>query len=91
MYYLCSENKGADHLRGYRELICVFVFAYAKIRFSHDEAHFIACDHHVLLSHFSHLLIVSDIWKPRPIKMQLFLMVSSYLLYKLSYLVMRKW
>ena len=48
-YYLCSENKGADQLRGYREgnheadlrlkLICVFVFAYAKRWFSHDAAH----------------------------------------------------
>ena len=38
MYYLCSENKGADQLRGYKKLICVFVFAYAKSRFSHDEA-----------------------------------------------------
>ena len=27
---MCSENKGADQLRGYRKLICVFVFAYAK-------------------------------------------------------------
>ena len=38
-YYLCSENKGADQLRGYRsaviaKLICVFAFAYAKCLFS---------------------------------------------------------
>ena len=33
LYYLCSENKGAGQLR-------VFVFAYAKSRFSHNEAHF---------------------------------------------------
>ena len=32
MFYPCSENKGAD------QLICVFVFAYAKSRFSHNEA-----------------------------------------------------
>ena len=32
LYYPCSENKNADQLR-------VFVFAYAKIRFSHDAAH----------------------------------------------------
>ena len=32
LHYLCSENKGA-------ELICVFVLAHAKSRFSHDEAH----------------------------------------------------
>ena len=45
MYYLCSENKGAVQLRGYREvttkLICMFVFAYAKSRFSHNAAHMI--------------------------------------------------
>ena len=34
MYYQCSENEGADQ-------ICAFGFAYAKIRFSNDEAHFI--------------------------------------------------
>ena len=32
LYYPCSENKGAD------QLICVFVFAYAKRWFSHDAA-----------------------------------------------------
>ena len=37
--YLCSENKGADQLRNYHTLICVFVFAYAKNMFSHDAAH----------------------------------------------------
>ena len=41
LYYLCSENKGADQLLGYCELICVFVFAYAKIPFSHDAAQII--------------------------------------------------
>ena len=35
LYYPCSENKGADSAK----LICVFVLAYAKIRFSHDIAH----------------------------------------------------
>ena len=34
--YPCSENKGADQLRG--KLICAFVFAYAKCWFSHDMA-----------------------------------------------------
>ena len=29
LYHLCSDNKGAD-------LICVFVFTYAKCWFSHD-------------------------------------------------------
>ena len=32
LYYLCSENKGAD-------LICAFVFAYADYWFSHAVAH----------------------------------------------------
>ena len=41
IYYLCSENKGADQLRGYREAdLRLFFFAYAKSRFSHDKAHF---------------------------------------------------
>ena len=37
--YPCSENKGADQLRGYR----VFVFAYADCWFSHEAAHIIEC------------------------------------------------
>ena len=43
LYYPCSENKGADQLRGYAKLICAFVFAYAKIRFSHNAAHIQRC------------------------------------------------
>ena len=35
MFYLYSENKGAD-----QRLNCAFVFAYAKSRFLHDMAHF---------------------------------------------------
>ena len=30
----CSEYKGADWL-----IVCVFIFAYAKSKFSHDAAH----------------------------------------------------
>ena len=40
LYYQCSENKGADQLHS-AQLICVFVFAYAKSQFSHDAAHII--------------------------------------------------
>ena len=40
LYYPCSENKGADQLPVTAKLICVFVFAYAKTRFSHDVVHF---------------------------------------------------
>ena len=52
LYYLFSKNKGADQLCSYcpfvqplcfvtvtAQLICVFVFAYAKMWFSHDEAY----------------------------------------------------
>ena len=39
LYYLCKENKGADQLRSYAQLICAFVYAYAKNMFSHDAAH----------------------------------------------------
>ena len=41
LYSLCSENKGVDQLWVFAKLICFFVFAYAKSRFSHNEAQFI--------------------------------------------------
>ena len=41
LYWLYSENKGADSFAVTAKLICVFVFANTKSRFSHDEAHFI--------------------------------------------------
>ena len=34
-HYPCSENRGATVTA---QLICVFVFAYAKSQFSHDRA-----------------------------------------------------
>ena len=43
LYYQCSENKDTDQLRGYREAdlrLCFRLFAYAKSRFSLNEAHF---------------------------------------------------
>ena len=43
LYYLCGEDKGTG------QLICTFVFAYAKSRFSHDAAH---------SSHFSQRSII---------------------------------
>ena len=40
LYYLCSENKGADQLRGYREADLRLCFRYIEDRwFSHDVAH----------------------------------------------------
>ena len=38
LYYLCSENKGADQLRGYREADLCLCFRVCKNRFSHDAA-----------------------------------------------------
>ena len=40
LYYLCSENKDADPLRGYREADLRLCFCICKSRFSHNEAHF---------------------------------------------------
>ena len=51
LHYPCSENKGADQLRGY--LICVFVFAYADCWFSHWAAHF---NHLVFFCKYTDLL-----------------------------------
>ena len=40
MYYLCSENKGADQLHVYCAAdLCLCFRIYAKSRFSHDAAH----------------------------------------------------
>ena len=41
MYYLCSENNGADLLPVTSQLICAYVFTYAKSRFSHDVAYIV--------------------------------------------------
>ena len=38
MFFLCSENKDADTCKTVQP-ICVLVFSYANIRFSHDAAH----------------------------------------------------
>ena len=41
LYYLCSETKALIIFAVTPKLVCVFVFAYAKNRFSHDVAHLI--------------------------------------------------
>ena len=42
LYYLCSENKGADQLCGYRKADLRLCFRICKKkRFSHDEAQMI--------------------------------------------------
>ena len=38
---MCSENKGADQLRGYLKADLRFCFRICKNRFSHDAAHLI--------------------------------------------------
>ena len=37
-HYPCSENKGVDQLRGYREADLRLCFRICKNRFSHNEA-----------------------------------------------------
>ena len=42
MYYICvAKTKALISFAVTAKLICVFVFAYAKSRFSHNEAHLI--------------------------------------------------
>ena len=42
LYQLCSETEALISFAVNAKLICVFVFAYAKSRFSHDEAQIIS-------------------------------------------------
>ena len=39
MYYLSSENKGADQLRGYREADLRLCFRICKLLVFHEAAH----------------------------------------------------
>ena len=39
LYYPCSENKGADQLRGYREADLRLCIGICKMLVSHDAAH----------------------------------------------------
>ena len=41
LYHLCSENKGADQLGGYRAADLRLSFPYAKSEISHDAAHLV--------------------------------------------------
>ena len=53
LYYSCSKNKGADQFAVTfaitAKLICIFVFALTKIRFSHDAAHLMYVLHVICL------------------------------------------
>ena len=52
LYYPCSENKGVISFAVTVKLICVFVFAYAKSRFSHDEAQLISAFNGLFIIYF---------------------------------------
>ena len=41
MFYPCSQSKALISVAVTAKLICVFVFAYAKNRFSYDAAHIV--------------------------------------------------
>ena len=41
LYYLSTKTKALISFVVAAELICAFVFAYAKSRFSHNEAHIV--------------------------------------------------
>ena len=45
LYYLCSENKGADQCDYCAaDILCAFVLAYAKSRFSYDLTNIMSLD-----------------------------------------------
>ena len=70
-------NKGADQIRGNRKvsvtakLICIFVFAYAKSRFSHDAAHIAKLGFQVAYIIFSYFCSKHKLWVPRDIEVQM--------------------
>ena len=55
LHYLYSETKALISFGATAKLICVFVFAYAKSRFSHDAAHVL-----LLILHNNELCISED-------------------------------
>ena len=58
MYYPCSENKGADQLRGYRESDLPLCFRICKkSRFSHNEAHII-CINLEIKMHYNQIVVI---------------------------------
>ena len=54
LYYLCNETKKLISCMVTSQLICAFVFAYAKNRFSYDTAHKVQRVKDVLLCIVSH-------------------------------------
>ena len=51
LYYLCSENIGADRLSGYGAADLHICFRICKIRFSHDAAHIVSITLHFHVLH----------------------------------------
>ena len=71
LYYLCSENKGTDPLRGYREAD-FRLSSYAKSRFSNDAAHMFKTDCDFKMSEISNIACrwvktMPEPLKPRPL------------------------
>ena len=65
LHDICSENEDADQLRGNHQLICVFVFAYAKSKSLYDAAHITIIDKSLLKIYMindtrCHLLFLSS-------------------------------
>ena len=60
MYYLCSGNKGADQVRGYREADLRLCFRICKKQFSQDEVQMISL----------YLIAMKDMLRCRPLLMK---------------------
>ena len=74
LYYLCSENKGADQLRGHREAdlrLCFRImpnvgFLLTRLKSSISLACFRKCTYqHVILSQLNHLNFTHNCLNPR--------------------------
>ena len=63
LHYPCSEDKGADQLRGYREVDLRLCFRICKSRFSHNEAHVV-----VSIRFTTRSGAVTDCDRGRPVK-----------------------
>ena len=63
LHYLLSKNKGSDQLHEYltADLICAFVFTYAKSRSSHCAAHILLLKLEIDMLTSEFRLILSEI------------------------------
>ena len=56
------------------KLICIFAFAYAKCRFSHDAAHLVS-------SNRGSIILMTMLWQPEREYMEFYATCSLFLLY----------